>query len=226
MITTTFIYVLKDPRTGCIRYVGKADNPSKRWKCHCWISSKKSHKNSWVSELKNLGLLPELEILEQVPLDEWEEIEREYIRVFRMVGMNLTNQCDGGEGVVGLSPSKETREKMSRAAKGKKRPKISDALRGKKRKFFNRRSPSEETREKISAAQRGKQISGYTRLKMSLAHSGKKLSEETRKKMSLIRKGCKFSTHHCKNLSISKLGKKRGPYKKKDVDNAKNSVTV
>lgn len=62
----------------------------------------------------------------------------------------------------GVSPSEETRKKLSRAGKGKKR--------------------SEETKEKISAYQKTKRLKEETREKLRQANLGKKLSPETIKK--------------------------------------------
>jgi hypothetical protein len=62
----------------------------------------------------------------------------------------------------GVSPSEETRKKLSKAGKGKKR--------------------SEETRKKISQYQRSKSLSEETREKVRLANIGKKLSPETIRK--------------------------------------------
>jgi hypothetical protein len=62
----------------------------------------------------------------------------------------------------GLSPSEETRKKLSKAVKGIKR--------------------SEETRKKISRYQRNKSLSEETREKLRQANIGKKLSPETIRK--------------------------------------------
>lgn len=209
MRTTTFIYVLNDPRDGRVRYVGKSDNPHKRWIQHCIKLGSRTHKVHWIQELKSLGLKPELEILEEVPVAGWEAVEREYIRVFRMVGMNLTNNTDGGEGSSGILVSRETRERIGKASKG--------------------RIVSEETRAKISITGRGKKRSPEQRLKQSIRMSGsghplfgKKASEETRRKMSLARKGKQtgadnpmfgksFSEEARAKMSVASLGKKKSP---------------
>ncbi len=94
----TFIYVLNDPRTGEVRYVGKANNPHARFEEHCRDDTPgRNPKSHWIWGLKSIGLLPVLEVLESVPVSQWESIEREYIRVFRAAGMKLTNTADGGK---------------------------------------------------------------------------------------------------------------------------------
>ena len=82
---------------------------------------------------------------------------------------NLVNMTDGGDGMVGLIFSEETRQKMSEWQKGKKL--------------------SEETKQKLSGAHKGKTHSEETRQKISEIHKGKKRSEETRQKMSEANKG-------------------------------------
>ena len=83
--------------------------------------------------------------------------------------LNLTA---GGLGSRGCSPSEETRAKLSRAGKGKKKPPL-----------------TEEARINMSTAQKGKTHSEETRAKMSEAHKGKSLSEEHRSKIGEAAKG-------------------------------------
>lgn len=99
----------------------------------------------------------------------------------------LTNLGEGGEGNSGTVRSPETREKMSKAQKGKvvgesTRQKLSEARLGKK--FA---SPSEETRQKRSTTLKGRVFSEETKAKMKAAWELRRLkpvSEETRKKLS------------------------------------------
>lgn len=96
---TTFIYTLSDPRTGEVRYLGKSDNPFARFKKHL-IRAKISdtHKNCWILGLRGLGLIPHMELLDEVPDSEWQFWEQEYIRVFQAIGIRLVNGTDGGDG--------------------------------------------------------------------------------------------------------------------------------
>lgn len=151
MVKTTFIYALKELAPGefqssTIRYVGKANDPYRRFEEHCW-SRCTSHLGNWVRSLSGRGCSLQLEILDEVPESQWQFWEREYIRVFRVLGFNLVNGTDGGEGI--SNPSSETRGKMSAAKAGKPltgehRRNIGLAVLGRKA------SPS--TREKISRA--------------------------------------------------------------------------
>lgn len=97
----------------------------------------------------------------------------------------LYNRTDGGEGVSGLKHSKEVREKLSIANKGKKL--------------------SKRTREKMSEAQ--KNMSEETKLKMVLSRLGYSHSEETKRKMSETKKGKKKSREHIEKIRLSsKIG--------------------
>lgn len=96
---TTNIYTLKDPRDQQIRYVGKANNISQRYKAHLNNSNNPtSHKNNWIALLKHLGLKPIMEIIEIVPIEEWIFWERYWISQFKTWGFDLTNHKDGGDG--------------------------------------------------------------------------------------------------------------------------------
>lgn len=156
----TFIYTLKDPRTGACRYVGKSDNPKDRLRCHL-KDTVVCYRTNWIKELTTLGLKPILEVIDTVPKSEWKFWEREYISLFRALGFQLVNGTDGGDGM--NNPLPETREKISASRRGEKNP------------FFGRKH-SPETLEKMSAAHRGRVFSPEHRAKISLASFGRRLS--------------------------------------------------
>lgn len=115
-IKTTFIYALCEPGTRTIRYIGKANDSKKRFRQHLKDSTKaKTHLGNWLRLLKSNGGIPHLEILDEVPDSQWEFWEREYIRVFRAIGMILVNSTDGGDGVTMTS---EIREKIGAKNRG------------------------------------------------------------------------------------------------------------
>lgn len=96
---TTNIYILIDPVTQEVRYVGKANNVSQRYKAHLNRARKHQvHKLNWINSLKNKGLKPILELIDIVPIDEWVFWETYWISQFKSWGFNLINYTNGGDG--------------------------------------------------------------------------------------------------------------------------------
>jgi hypothetical protein len=96
---TTNIYVLIDPETQKVRYVGKANNISQRYKAHLNRARKHQiHKLNWVNSLKIKGLKPIIEVIDVVPIEDWVFWEIYWISQFKTWGFNLINYTDGGEG--------------------------------------------------------------------------------------------------------------------------------
>lgn len=128
------------------------------------------------------------------------------------------NMTIGGDGIVGMACSEETKQKLSAIFKGKPlseetKQKLSAAMTGRKN------GPhSEETKRKISEAHKGKPRGTFSeawRQHLSEANVGKhhgKRSEEWCKKISESRKGKTASEETRRKMSVSRLGKKRGPY--------------
>lgn len=110
----TKIYVLRDPRTNEIRYVGKTVKPlNDRLASHINDSkTKKSHRGRWIASLLKIGLSPIIEMIETCG-DNWAERERFWIAHYRAATEKLTNECDGGEGAAGAIRSAEDRAKMA-----------------------------------------------------------------------------------------------------------------
>lgn len=114
------VYALKDPRTQEIRYIGKSSIGLKRPKKHKNSSElkKKTHKTYWIKSLISLGLMYEIEVLEECSSEEQVmQQEMYWIKFHRDIGTDLTNLTDGGEGNSGWNPSQNIRENMSEAAK-------------------------------------------------------------------------------------------------------------
>ena len=126
-----------------------------------------------------------------------DKLEIKYIAYEKISnGNGCYNIADGGGGSIGVSPSEESRKKMSEAKKGKHfseehKKKLSEA-------WEHSRHFSEETRKKLSEAAKKKRrpLSEEHKKKISEAekgkpgpNKGKHFSEETRKKMSAVRKG-------------------------------------
>lgn len=182
---TTFLYVLTDPVTGAVRYLGKSYNPFKRMKGHMRDSAP-SHKKNWIDSLKAQGLIPHMDLLDEVPVSQWEFWEREYIRVFRAIGIPLTNQCEGGENPPNMTGTKrppmsdEWKAKISRARTGRFAGKNSS-------RFGVKNSP--EHRERISQAKKGRPVHPAVLSAALKANLGRKHSTETIARRSLSLRG-------------------------------------
>lgn len=98
----TYIYSLVCPLDGKVKYVGKANDPKSRFRKHKSLGDTNTGdniaKNEWIKSLLDQGLLPILEILEEVEITEWKEKEKFYVRQFREQGLELFNICGGGNG--------------------------------------------------------------------------------------------------------------------------------
>jgi group I intron endonuclease len=132
---TTQIYTLTDPNTNKIRYVGKSNNPTKRFYKHYKYCEHKTHKNNWINKLISEGKKPILEIIDIVPINEWVFWEMYWIEQMKVWGFDLVNGTIGGDGSTfgsstsfkkgqeawnkGLEPSDETKEKLRQANLGK-----------------------------------------------------------------------------------------------------------
>lgn len=121
-----YIYSLEDPETGEVRYVGKTIDLKRRFGYHCTTGREGQRKDRWVMNLKGRGLVPKMEVLEVVMCvedEEWYEVEKFWIKYLRFLGCRLLNIEEGGRGK--NRASKETREKLSIAGKGRKGPPMS-----------------------------------------------------------------------------------------------------
>lgn len=170
----TFIYALLDPTTHLIKYIGKANDPQLRLYRHMREKGH-SHKNSWLHGLKEKGLIPELIILEEVPVSQWQQREKYWITFYRSQGIDLVNGTDGGDGVHGMRHTSEARRKISEAGKGNqygKGHKPTPQATMKRRASLQGHAVSSETREKIADSKRGKPRSPETRAKLSQALKG------------------------------------------------------
>ncbi len=93
------IYVLKDPRTQAVRYVGfTSKNPARRLRAHIEKAAReggRTLKHKWLASLAECGLAPDLEIAESGVGDTWAEAERRWIAHYRANGARLVNVTDG-----------------------------------------------------------------------------------------------------------------------------------
>ncbi len=139
------IYVLIEPITNEIKYVGKTKQPlPKRLTAHlteCRHSNTK--KNTWLKSLKKRGLKPKIEELDIVLESEWEFWEKYWISQFKTWGFELKNANEGGKGM-----SSEFIKKNNPMLKEETRKKISKSLIGNQRAKGYKHS--KETKMKVS----------------------------------------------------------------------------
>lgn len=129
---TTFIYSISDEK-GRLRYIGKSNNPQNRIYSH--IREKANlHKFNWLRSIIKRGSFPIVEIVDEVPEEEWQFWEKFWINQFRQWGFKLLNISDGGDGFsIGHKLSDKTKLKMRKAKLGNKlsighKKKISDSV--------------------------------------------------------------------------------------------------
>lgn len=219
---TVYIYVLCDPRTGEIRYVGKTINIQERFKGHCGCKVG-TYKSNWIVGLKMLGLKPMVEVLETIKNSDdtdWQHVERFWIAYLRFLGFALTNLDDGG--MAGKRPCVETRRKMSASRKGRpisahQRAVLLAASTGRKMKpewIAARKASigdfrhSEGTKLKMRLAHMGKQHTPESKAKIGAAHKGRTHSKESIEKMRLSQSGKKASEATLIKLRLASTGRK------------------
>ena len=90
------IYALSDPRTGEVRYIGKANNPCARLKSHIRDSRRRNTPvYCWIRHLHNSGIAPVMSVMEWA--QDWREAEKRQISAHRANGARLLNVADGGD---------------------------------------------------------------------------------------------------------------------------------
>lgn len=114
MTPSSSIYVLRDPQSGDIRYVGYSYCPEKRLLSHLRDGTE-CHRARWIRSLLRRGLSPQLQVLQTLPEASIREAERYWIRYFREQGCCLTNGTEGGDGSRGHRWTPERHEQMRQA---------------------------------------------------------------------------------------------------------------
>jgi predicted GIY-YIG superfamily endonuclease len=184
---TTFIYALIDPNTQLIRYIGKSNDPQKRLYRHLKEKGT-SYKVQWLRSLKTNGQIPEIQIIEEVLVSQWQKQECYWIAYYRQLGYDLANGTDGGDGVHGRKRTPEERARIGAASTGNQ--------------YSKGRKPTPEETAKRSASLKGHGVSEETRKKIANRHTGRIVSKDTREKLSSAFKG--------KNLAEDRIAKMRG----------------
>ena len=194
-MTNTVIYVLHSSRNGEVRYVGQTtQKPSIRLRQHiAYAKYKITALQLWMFREINDGHIVGMTILRSDAI--FNETERLVIAEYRNAGARLLNHTEGGEGVLGHSPSAETRQKRSDSVKrnwerqsirvrwkatDEQRKKISDAKKTHKPVMLGKRH-SEETKKKM------REWAALNKDFLCARNVGRKHSPETRERMSAAR---------------------------------------
>lgn len=164
-----YIYVLIDPRTQQVRYVGKTNKPKERLHKHIQSARliKKPNRNmSWVKSLLNVDLKPIMEVIDTVNDNDWKFWEMHYISLYKSWGFKLNNHTNGGD--CGPTISRKWTEAEKQAA--------SKRTTGKGNGFYNKKH-SNETIKLLSQKSSERQS-----IPENTPNFGRKFSEETKRK--------------------------------------------
>jgi hypothetical protein len=186
-----YVYIHRKASSGAPFYVGKGTGR------RAWDEKKRSA--LWKRTAKKHGFFVEIV---QSGLQEWAAFEIE-TGLISMIGRldqclgPLVNMTDGGEGMLGHTPSNQTRAKLSSKLKGEGNPAF--GLFGEKSRSYGSKR-SEESKQKMSSARKSFQASNPNwrsalgpvtpemRQKISEKKKGIKPNEETRAKLSIVQK--------------------------------------
>lgn len=146
---TVKIYTLSHPITNEIKYVGKTEiSLLKRLYYHIWDikRTKNKHKLHWFKNLTSQKLIPKIELLDEVTIDEWRFWEQYWISQIKSWGFNLINITDGGEGYSSyqlklLWATKEYREHHTKRMTGKNNPSYGKKVSNKTKKILREKCP-------------------------------------------------------------------------------------
>lgn len=166
------IYVLIDPITEKVRYVGYTNktNLSRRLSSHLCEAKRKNkcHRHYWINSLISKGKKPIIKLIHEVKTHNWEYWEIFYIKKYKEEGYDLVNGTLGGDGQTGLIHSEETKKRIRDSCKGL----------GKGRIF------SEEHKKNLSLSLIGKSLTQEHKEKLRVAGFKRIQTQETKDKMS------------------------------------------
>jgi excisionase family DNA binding protein len=87
-----YVYGLGDPRTGELRYIGIAEDVYKRYAQHLTAAHEDEEKDEWMNDLKSVGVIPTLAILESdIPDFLIYERQKYWIQYYLSQGAPLLN---------------------------------------------------------------------------------------------------------------------------------------
>jgi hypothetical protein len=177
------VYIHKTLDTNEVFYVGIGKNKSRAFS----TSNRNKH---WNNIVKKHGFYYDI-VFEDLTWEDCCKLEIQLISEYgrKIDGGLLCNISLGGDGVLGLVHSKETREKMSKSRKGIK---FSDDHRRKISEANKLKNLSEETLLKRKRSLTGKVKSLEVKMRISKIKTGSKHTDETKEK---LRKANSLSSH-------------------------------
>ena len=195
-------------------YVGSSVDIESRWKQHIKCLDNNTHNNKHLQNAWNKYGKDKFEflILEETSLQDVRDRETYYLKKFNCVdnGYNLIDNANFG---LGVSASKEVREKISAACSGtkngnygRKRSKEEiQMIRDKRWGVDYVCKEAKSNRKTLQELAVSRKIAGE---KIRKAKLGTHLSEETKQKLSEYRKGKKWSLEMRKHFSETRQGEK------------------
>jgi len=208
------IYVLEDPTTGQVFYVGKTElKLNTRLRCH--ICDALAGRSSAAEEIKRVigaGNRPTIREIQLVPAgDDWIDAEQRWICHYREAG-SISNRTVGGQGVSGVLRTAEwlrriveSRRVSGKGAEGSKR--AAEKNRG--------RVQPEEERKRRSKSQLGRKHTPETKAKISASHMGMSHPPEVIERIAAKKRGVPLTEAHKKKIGLA--GKARAAITSKEV---------
>lgn len=170
-----YVYEHWRPDKDICFYVGKGKGR------RAYIFDRCKHYNRIVAKLARLGMCVEVRLV-QSGLEESVAFALEVLRIafWRSVGVQLTNQTNGGEGASGCVKTEETKRKNSESHKGRKNNKNTIRLMqmAAQARWDADRVNGNIERKNLSEKHSGKTIPLEQRLRLSKKLTGRKLPEE------------------------------------------------
>lgn len=90
-MTKNCVYVLKDPDSGIVMYVGKARDAKQRYVSHLRCEKGKTRSAQWIRQLMSVGNRPSMEVIDECDESDVFTIEQAWITFYRYANPSLLN---------------------------------------------------------------------------------------------------------------------------------------